>query len=124
MAEMVWCQSCKTAVWAYDHQSEVDLRGICNMLKLPCPKCGDIGNFDGWASNDMAAFYDSLPAKAKEELYDWWSAMKYVAEAHNVAWEISPNCSWFKRPSDADSTYLEFTKDLQRMIRVKETSHG
>ena len=119
MAEMVWCQTCKTVVWAYDHQSEVDLRGICNMLKLPCPKCGDIGNFDGWASNNA---YEQIKNIAGDQVYDAWSAMEYIAKAYKVAWEISPDCSWFKRPGDEDPTYLEFTKDLQRMIRVKEAS--
>lgn len=95
MAEMVWCQSCKTVVWAYDHQRPVDLRGICNMLGLPCPKCGDAGNFDGW--NDKGedlAFYKTYHSEGSE-IYDWWSLMKAVASYYEVAWEPSGNNRWF-----------------------------
>ncbi len=97
MAEMVWCQSCKTVVWAYDHQPPVDLRGICNLLKLPCPKCGEVGNFDGWGANGPDVLVRL--AKNSEDVYDWWSAMKHIAKLYRVEWEISPDCAWFHRPN-------------------------
>ena len=96
MANMVWCQSCKTVVWAYDHQQAVDLRGICNMFQLPCPKCGVEGNFNGWGSESP---YNA--AKRLETLthpvYDDWSAMKAVAEFNcpGVEWDPSPDNRWF-----------------------------
>lgn len=97
MAEMVWCQSCKTVVWAYDHQLRVDLRGICNMLKLPCPKCGNKGNFDGWGIDRLTPeLEESLERIAP--IYDMWSAMKAIALRENVAWEPSPNNDWYRRP--------------------------
>lgn len=104
MAEMVWCQSCKTVVWAYDHQSKVDLRGICNMLKLPCPKCGDTGNFDGWASNNSHIFLQ-LRGTKEEPIYDWWSAMRFIAKQNGVEWGPSPDNTWFKRPEMTPGDY-------------------
>ena len=99
MAEMVWCQSCKTVVWAYDHQPPVDLRGICNMLKLPCPKCGEIGNFDGWGSHNAHQQLSS-----RKEVYDDWSAMRYVAEYEGMEWDPSGDNRWF--PKDPENCPL------------------
>jgi len=96
MAEMVWCKSCKKVVWAYDHQPPVDLGGICNMLRLPCPQCGAEGNFDGWDSNNILSVVESS-ARAKEEIYDWWSAMKYIATQYKVEWCPSPDNRWFPK---------------------------
>ena len=102
MAEMVWCQSCNTVVWAYDHQPKVDLRGICNMLKLPCPKCGDTGNFDGWASNSPMEQLKEIP-----QICDAWSGMRYIAATYDLKWETSPDCSWFRRPDESTEEYEE-----------------
>lgn len=101
MAEMVWCQSCKTVVWAYDEQPVVDLRGICNMLKLPCPKCSETGNFNGWGSNHPVKTLLDMKVPDKD-VYDGWSAMRWFAHTENLKWEINPDCSWFKRPDDSN----------------------
>jgi len=96
MAVMVWCQSCKKVVWAYDHQSPIDLRGICNLLALPCPKCGEVGNFNGWESD--APMELLKPAKEQGyDIYDDWSAMKYIAHYHGVEWKPSGNNNWFPK---------------------------
>ena len=94
MAEMVWCLSCKKVVWAYDHQPKVDLRGIFNMMKMPCPNCGVEGNFDGWGSNN--AYETIKPYETKENLvYDDWSAMKLIAALSEVEWCPSEDNRWF-----------------------------
>ena len=90
MAVMVWCQGCKKVVWAYDHQPPVDLRGICNMLALPCPKCGEVGNFNGWSLSSL----DDLKGNWKV-FPDLWSAMHSMAEREGVEWEPSGNNHWF-----------------------------
>jgi len=94
MAEMVWCNNCKKVVWAYVHQPKVDLRGICNMFRLPCPNCGIEGNFNGWGSNDA---YNQVKDLAKGDVYDDWSAMKYVATCNEVEWNPSPDNRWFPK---------------------------
>lgn len=108
MAEMVWCNSCKTVVWAYEHQKPVDLRGICNMLQLPCPKCGAVGNFDGWASDNFEGADEAIryliPSWA---IYDWWSAMKAIAESYKIAWEPSPDNTWLRRPDTKEGGVSE-----------------
>ncbi len=103
MAEMVWCVSCKKVVWAYDHQRKVDLRGICNMLRLPCPQCGVRGSFDGWGSNEpMAQLERAQVYLQKEKIYDSWSAMKYIARSSRVEWCPSPNNEWFRKGHNED----------------------
>ncbi len=97
MAEMVWCQSCKTVIWAYDHQPSVDMRGICNMLNLPCPKCGDKANYDGWATEKLTPDLRSQLEKI-QPIYDLWSAMKAIAVINKLAWEPSPDNDWYRRP--------------------------
>jgi len=99
MAVCVWCQSCKMVVWAYDHQPYVDLRGICNLLCLPCPKCGVEGNFDGWGCNRPVEAAKVLETQTRP-VYDDWSAMKAAAEysCPGTAWEPSPDNRWFSRP--------------------------
>jgi hypothetical protein len=99
MSEMIWCNSCKTVVWAFDHQPKVDMRGICNMLCLPCPKCGDKGNYDGWGIDELTeAMVTQLNRTSGMPIYDRWAAMKAVAKLHNVVWEPSPDNDWFRRP--------------------------
>jgi len=93
MAEMVWCQSCKTVVWAYDHYPHTDIRGFLNEAYMPCPLCGAKGNFDGWGSEDA---YGDLKSVAPKEVYDGWSAMKYIAKLHKLEWNPSPDNHWFR----------------------------
>lgn len=96
MAVMVWCNDCKKVVWAYDHQKPVDLRGICNLLKLPCPQCSKIGNFDGWESDNLEKVKGAFPPETlQKKIYDWWSAMKVIAEQYGVEWAPSGNNQWF-----------------------------
>ncbi len=99
MAEMVWCQSCKTVVWAYDHQQSVGLGGICNMLHLPCPKCETKGNFDGWGINELTDdLAKQLERATNDPIYDAWAAMKAIAKMHKVEWQPSPDNNWNRRP--------------------------
>lgn len=120
MAVMVWCQSCKTVVWAYDHQPKVDLRGICNMLKLPCPKCGDVCNFDGWASDNPIEQVNQA-FKGHNKAYDAWSVMRIIATLSELEWEISPDCSWFKRPGHTQEDYNNLMREIVAQIRFKAT---
>ena len=89
MGTMVICQSCRTVIWAYDHDV-LDIRKIANFIRLPCPKCNVKANFDGWAYKDLG-----------------WTEMHEIAEKNNLAWEISPNCDWFKRPEEKKAVDLE-----------------
>lgn len=115
MAEMVWCQSCKKVIWAYDHQSQMDLRGLCNMLQLPCPECGEVGNFDGWANNGMSL--DEIKGvHPGERIYDWWSAMRIVAKNHKMEWAPSPDNKWFKRPNHSREQYKDLIDAIQLTI--------
>jgi len=94
MAVMVWCQSCKTVVWAYDHQPPGPIAGLFNNMRMPCPKCGTEGNFDGWGSKDA---YGDLKERGTKEypVYDDWSAMKYIAHHNSVEWGPSGDNRWF-----------------------------
>ena len=120
---MIWCQSCKTVIWAYDHQVNVDLRGIANMWKLPCPKCGVTGNFDGWGKDNKNF------AKASKELfdlgekpYDWWSIMRIIAKQEKVEWEPSGDNSWFARPRYDNKQYDHLMKAISGLV-VKESGY-
>lgn len=99
MAVMVWCQSCKKVVWAYDQYPPTDLRGICNTLHLPCPSCGDIGNFNGWSDrlpySELKA--NILQRSPEARIVDYWTIMKYIAEQEKVSWEPSGDNSWFPK---------------------------
>ena len=99
MAEMVFCQSCLTVIWAYDHQHPVDMRGIANHLSLPCPKCGGIGNFDGYGKDGG----------------DWlW--LRDLAKANGLAWEISPDCGWFRRPEMSLEEHYQLLRKISNVI--------
>lgn len=80
MALMVWCNSCKTVVWAYDHEPACDLRGIFNHMRMPCGKCGAEGNFDGWGG--LAGL-------------DGWETMRRIASERELFWDPSPTGRWF-----------------------------
>lgn len=104
-ATVVWCNECKTAIWAYDHMGDSqDIRGFANMASLPCPKCGAVGNFDGW-SGDLGMYDDDNPPP--KNVYDGWSLLKYIfsVNVRDGEWAISPDCSWFKRPEMTDRDY-------------------
>ncbi|KKK71991.1 hypothetical protein LCGC14_2908360, partial [marine sediment metagenome] len=81
-ATVVWCNGCKTAVWAYDSmQKGQDVRGLMNMMNMPCPKCGETRNFDGWDGD-----WQDLKGAPGEKIYDGWSALKSVAHFYGAAW--------------------------------------
>jgi len=80
--EMVWCQSCKTVVWAYDHAEPSDRAGVANSFSLPCPLCGVKGNFNGKGIT------------SQED--DKWSYMKWVATIEALTWNPSGDNHWFR----------------------------
>ena len=82
---MVWCHSCKTVVWAYDSDWG-DMRGVLNMLRIPCRLCGEIGNFNGYnvSISHMKAY----------NTFDGWSTMKALAEYEKMEWNPSPDNTW------------------------------
>ena len=82
---MVWCQSCDTVVWALD--SDVgDLRGILNMLKIPCRLCRAIGNYDQYSANTNHM--------KTHGTFDGWSTMKALANMEGLEWNPSPDNTW------------------------------
>ena len=99
---MVWCQSCDTVVWALD--SDVgDLRGILNMLKIPCRLCRAIGNYDQYSAN--AAHQEHYGT------FDGWSTMKALANLERLAWNPSPDNTW--RSNEEIEGYMDLnTIDL------------
>ena len=83
---MVWCQSCDTVVWALD--SDVgDLRGILNMLKIPCRLCRAIGNYDQYSANTNHM--------KTHGTFDGWSTMRALAKHEGVEWNPSETNVWF-----------------------------
>jgi len=90
MAEMVWCNSCNTVVWAYDHQPHMDIRGLVNMFGLPCPNCHRTHCFDGWGTNSV----EELAKRYPNEVFDGWWAMKLIAKMHYLEWKPSPDNRW------------------------------
>lgn len=88
---MVACLTCKTVVWAYKADYG-DLRAICNMFKLPCPKCGTRGNFDGWSLYGTESFLG--------EIHDRWGALRHIAKTEGLAWEPHPYNEWPCEPAE------------------------
>jgi hypothetical protein len=86
--EMVVCLSCRTVVWAYDHEPQ-DIRAIANHLKLPCPICSEIGNFDGYRPGN-------------------WQDMHRLAAAEGFKWQPDGECRWF----DARTQLMGAVPDL------------
>lgn len=125
-AVVVWCNSCKTAVWAYDEMRDgQDVRGLLNMMNMPCPKCGVTRNFDGWESRSITLeeIKDQIATKA-HPVYDWWSALKavFAMNCKDGKWEISPDCSWFRRPDSemlSDEYPSDLTTDVSELIRER-----
>ena len=90
---MVACLSCKQIVWAYDDKLG-DVRGILNMMQIPCRLCGVPGNYDGWRVDPETVTYLDCP--------DAWQAMRKLAEINRFGWSISPNNVWFTEPKEGD----------------------
>ena len=86
MLTAVACKTCDEVLWA-DNDCEFDVAAVANLLKLPCPRCGDVGTFAGY--RDMA----------RADL---------VAAAERVGWKWRPSDTgrWFD-----DKTTLEFLKE-------------
>ncbi len=131
-ATVVWCQTCKTAVWAYDDmRAGQDVRGLMNMIGMPCPKCGKVGNFDGWTGDDLEWIRSHAEAQGIP-VFDWWSALKAMVQLEapkGTTWEISPDCGWFKRPEYADDEestllYSAVLPDLCDNIQEAYNNHG
>ena len=121
-ATVVWCHRCKTAVWAYDHLPEKqDIRGLMNMMAMPCPECGAVRNFDGWSGSEETI--TDLIAAARHEhypdiaVYDSWSVLRYIflINVKNGTWAISPDCRWFNRP-ESGAASDKFPDDLTNGI--------
>ncbi len=124
-AAVVWCNKCKTAVWAYDQMSDgEDVRGLMNMMGIPCPECGEVANFDGWnsRSQELEDIRQELSHCAKEPIYDWWSALRAIFQMNvkDGKWAISPDCSWFKRPNMSDNQYRGLMSYIQEGIETIE----
>lgn len=92
MATMVFCLTCKTVVWA-DDVVTVDVRGLMNEMRMPCPECGTISNFDGYGLSDTRVCGG-----------DFWEGMRRIAGELGLRWSISPDCAWFNRPGGPDNT--------------------
>ena len=86
---MVWCQSCETVVWAHD-SNQGDLRGILNMLKIPCRLCGKEANYDGLSVTSIhLERYEDLGIAP-----DAWSVMRALQRYLGVSWNPSPDNTW------------------------------
>ncbi len=84
---MVVCLSCKQVVWAHD-SDQGDVRGILNMMRMPCRLCGNrTGNYDGWSIKEATI--------TRLKAVDAWDAMHKVAAENDYAWANSPTCEWF-----------------------------
>jgi len=102
MAVMVWCLGCETVVWAYDHQEKMDLRGWLNNARMPCPRCKDNGNFDGFGFDNVT---DAMAERANawDEPGDAWGVMRAVAKYRRLKWQPSPYNKWFWRPAELEA---------------------
>jgi len=110
-ATTVWCNKCKTAVWAYDHMPDrQDIRGFLNLASIPCPACGRTGCFDGWSGN-----WSDVEETFPDEVYDGWSALKKIFSINvkDGIWAISPDCRWFNRPDMTESQYGDLMSYIQ-----------
>lgn len=107
-AEVVWCNKCKTAVWAYDETSPGrGIAGLMNQMSMICPECGAVRSFDGWGSASLTLEEVRVATQApSQQIYDWWSALKVVFRMNvkEGKWAISPNCKWFERPDGRNLT--------------------
>jgi hypothetical protein len=89
---MVHCLACNTVVWAHDSGQWGDVRGLLNAMRIPCRLChtGDEREFtgyDGWTiTADLMESY-GLPSV--------WMTMRRIAEENDLAWDNSPDLTWF-----------------------------
>jgi hypothetical protein len=90
MANMIWCNSCNTVVWAYDEQPKYNIAGLFNEMGLPCPQCNRQHCFDGWSSNTPL----NLNSMDKG-VVDGWSAMRFIAKMNNKNWNPSKDNLWY-----------------------------
>ena len=83
---MVACLACQTVVWAHD-TDRGDLRGIFNMLNLPCRLCKSEGNYDGYSVT-------TAHKRWWESAHDGWSTMRLLSSYENWEWNPSPDNRW------------------------------
>jgi len=104
---MVFCLTCRTVVWAHDSDLG-DVRGILNMMKIPCRLCQADGRkwkgYDGW--NPTTEAIKSLGT------YDGWSTMKEIARRNDLQWDISPDLSWNLATTKQTLTVMEAAQIL------------
>lgn len=112
---MVWCNSCGTVVWAYDHQPHMDIRGIVNMFGLPCPECHRTHCFDGWGTNSVEELAERYP----NEVFDGWSAMKLIAKLHHLEWKPSPDNRWLIGAYEGLRLSIKRWQEEQEQILVR-----
>ena len=107
---MVWCQSCDTVVWALD-ADKGDLRGILNMLRIPCRLCGAVGNYDGHSATTTHMRLHGT--------YDGWSTMKALANYEELEWNPSPDNTW--RSNEEIEGHMDLdTIDLDHDLGVRD----
>ena len=100
---MVHCLACSTVVFAHDSGRWGDVRGLLNAFRLPCRLCGgwnEYKGYDGWTitADTMKAY--GLPSV--------WMTMHKIAEENGLAWENSPDLTWFSS-SEARASVAEAT---------------
>ena len=92
---MVFCLACRTVIWAHDSGHWGDVRGLLNAMRMPCRLCGgenEFRGYDGWTiTAEMVRGY-GLP--------DVWLTMHQLAEDNGLAWDNSPDLTWFSRKED------------------------
>lgn len=109
--EMVWCQSCKTVIWAYDHAEPSDRAGVANSFNLPCPLCNVKGNFNGLGLTlEEANKAFTRCGEAGHAVYDKWSYMKFRSNQLCLTWNPSGDNSWF-RPNTTITLPVEDKQD-------------
>lgn len=119
-ATVVWCNKCKTAVWAYDQLSDKqDIRGLMNMMGMPCPECGEVANFDGW-SGEFDEDTVKMLAGCGKACYDSWSMLHFMFEMNvkDGTWAISPDCAWFRRPGGSDEDYHSLLRGIRNQVEA------
>ena len=89
---MVACLSCKRIVWAHDGDHG-DVRGLLNIMQMPCRLCADKGNYDGWRVDRDAIREMGVP--------DAWAALHRIASDAGFEWAASGTNEWF----DAESPF-------------------
>ena len=116
---MVVCLACKTVVWAHDSGYWADVRGLLNVLRIPCRLCEGENEWQGFDS------WDITPALV--EGGDVWAVMRHIAEQNGFAWDNSPDMRWFQGAPELLSGYsadlLEIAQGDPRHIGVALLAH-